>query len=167
MHRNSGSPLSDQSATKWQNPDFGLLVNSSSRGFRLLQSQIKAPMTFRMEGYGRRHRQALIAGNRFETYPPHQQDNVFLLTLSESLFENNVLMHGHRAFTSQRGLWRNYIAHNQTLDIRGVGNGSELFMSEYGKTTNSGSGVATSSTPTTTPTRWTCCSTSRGWSFTS
>lgn len=129
---NTHGYLWDQDETNWQNPDFGLLVNSASRGFRLLQSEIVAPMTFRMEGYGRRHRHALIAGNRFETYPHHQQDNVFLLSLSESVFENNVLAYGHRAFTSQRGMWRNYIAHNQTVDIRGVGNGSELFMSEYG-----------------------------------
>lgn len=129
---NTHSYLWNQESARWQNPDFGLLVNASSQGFRLLQSEIVAPMTFRMEGYGRRHRYAQIAGNRFETYPPHQQDNVFLLTLSESIFENNLMVHGHRAFTSQRGLWRNYIAQNQAIDTRGVGNGSEVLMSEYG-----------------------------------
>ncbi len=129
---NTHAYLWDQEATNWENPDFGLLVNSASRGFRLLQSEIVAPMTFRMEGYGRRHRHAHIAGNRFETYPHHGEDNVFLLAISESIFENNVMAYGHRAFTSQRGTWRNFIAHNQTLDIHGVGNGSEIFMSEYG-----------------------------------
>ncbi|MHC1766796.1 MAG: glycosyl hydrolase family 28-related protein [Verrucomicrobiia bacterium] len=135
----------DASATRWQNPDFGLYVNCSSRGFRLLQSEIVAPMTFRMEGYGRRHRHAHIAGNRFETYPHHEQDNVFLLTLSESIFENNVMAYGHRAFTSQRGMWRNYIADNQVIDVRGVGNGSEVFMSEYGPTLYHGKVRATQS----------------------
>jgi hypothetical protein len=124
--------LWDAEATNWENPDFGLYVNVSTRGFRLLDSEIIAPMTFRMEGYGRRHTHAQIAGNRFETYPHHGEDNVFLLTISESIFENNVMAYGRRAFTSQRGMWRNFIAGNQVFDVRGVANGSELFMSEYG-----------------------------------
>lgn len=117
----------------WGIVDFGIYVKTSSRGFHLLDSYIKAPLTFRMEGRPQqRHSYARISGNHFETYPHHQQDNVFLLSLSESIFENNILAYGHRAFTSQLGMWRNFIADNQVIDIRGVGNGSELFMSEYG-----------------------------------
>lgn len=123
--------VKDIDAGAWGPLDYGIYVKASSSGFHLFDSYIKALLTFRMEGRNR-HSYARIAGNYFETYPHHQQDNVFLLTLSESIFENNILAYGHRAFTSQRGMWRNFIADNQVIDIRGVGNGCELFMSEYG-----------------------------------
>jgi hypothetical protein len=95
--------------------------------------RIVAPQTLQMEGYGRRHIHAKIIGNYFETFPHNYQDNMFLRAISDSVFENNVIAYGHRAFTSQGGLWRNYIAENKAIGTRGVENGCELFMSEYGK----------------------------------
>ncbi len=138
---NTHAFLRDPAAAAWENPDFGIYVNSSSSNFVLHRSRIVAPQTLQMEGYGRRHRHAKIIGNYFETFPHNYHDNVFLRAISDSVFENNVMAYGHRAFTSQGGMWRNCIAENKAIGTRGVANGSEVFMSEYGKALYTGPGL--------------------------
>ena len=110
----------------------GIRVVSATRGFTLAESTIIAGNPLWLNAGRKPHRYARIEGNVFKAYPANLYDDVFLSNVSDSVFEDNEIVNGRRALSSQKGFSRNWVTGNVMHEISGVANGCEIMMSELG-----------------------------------
>ncbi|CAK4870505.1 unnamed protein product [Aphanomyces euteiches] len=110
----------------------GVLVVSPTDGMVLTDNQLTADEPLFMMATRYPHAHANISNNVFDVAEHNNANNVFANGLSDSVFEDNEMKNGGRAFTSQMGLWRNWIAGNVITNIGGRANSSEMLMSEDG-----------------------------------
>lgn len=110
----------------------GVLVVSATEGFTMTDNKVVGDTSLFMLSGVKAHEHARISNNDFETAVNNSSDTVFANSLADSIFENNNITNGGRGFTSQMGMWRNFISGNVITHTGGRANGSEMLMSEDG-----------------------------------
>ena len=122
--------LTERPEGKWVPTDRTLVAVGDIHRLVLVNNELRGEEPFCH--WGGTMTEAYIAHNRFEGLPIHNS-NVSIRGLRRSVFEHNRVLNSGRGIVVAGEAVHNFFGYNIVQNIRGIGNGCEMFLYEMGQ----------------------------------